>query len=283
MVVPAAEVVPCEEDSGRAPIPALHHLVDRCDDPVFTYRRVVGRVLTQLLRGRHQPRHVGEEVSVQVHEELLGRENVLEPAAVHRGEVREWVPAVGDVIPPRIVSPGKLLRIDLVDDRLEFEGAKGIRRKSAGGAGDKVEVIREARPHHGGEVVVEKAEAGGVIPVVRYVPAVVVPHRQVRTRGIDETVIRTVVVRSVATAICVADIAREARVVQVKRSHDGLAPLLERQRYRAANAVGAREVTEEIVERVVLLHDHDDVLDRGRRGGSCLRRREGEVQPEEKQ
>jgi len=47
--------------------------------------------------------------------------------------------------------------------------------------------------------------------------------------------------------------------------------------------MGAREVTEEIVERVVLLHDHDDVLDRGRRGGSCLRRREGEVQPEEKQ
>ena len=155
MVVPAAKVVPCEEDSGRAPIPALHHLVDRCDDPVFTYRGVVGRVLTQLLDGRHQPRHVGEEVSVQVHEELLGRENVLEPAAVHRGEVREWVPAVGDVIPPRIVSPGKLLRIDLVDDRLEIEGTEGVRRKSAGGAGDKVEVIREARPHHGGEVVVE--------------------------------------------------------------------------------------------------------------------------------
>src|SRR5438552_8374995 len=284
VVVPAAEVVPCEEDSGRAPIPALHHLVDRGDDPVFTYRGVVGGMLTQLLGRRHQPRHIGEEVSVQVHEKLLGREDVLEPAVVlhDRNKVREWVPAVGHVVTPRVPSPGKLLRIYLVDDRPEGEGAEGVRRKSAGGAGDKVEVIREARPHHGGEVVVEKAEAGGVIPVVRYVPAVVVPHRQVRTRGIDETVIRTVVVRSVATAICVADVAREARVVQVKRSHDGLAPLLERQRYRAANAVGAREVTEEIVERVVLLHDNDDVLNRTWRGRR-LRRGDWEVQPEKKE
>src|SRR5713101_3081280 len=66
VVVPAAEVVPGEEDRGRAPILALHYLVDCRDDPVLTYRRVIWGVLTELLGRRHQPRHVGEGVSVQV-------------------------------------------------------------------------------------------------------------------------------------------------------------------------------------------------------------------------
>ena len=169
---------------------------------------------------------------------------------------------------------------------------RGPRRP--GPSRDPEHVVGHAAAGRGGEEPVEENVVLRDPPVEGQVAAVVVPHGgalhplAVDRGGSHETVHASPGVLEVVRATVVAQVG-DGTAAQAKRPHAGtFLAAADRHAGLVGYAVRARKGSEVVVERVVLLHQHDEVPDRGLRlAGGCRRRarsrrsrRTGRAQPE---
>ena len=278
VVVPASVLVVDPEQRRLVPRRSTHHRIDEQGGVALTHRDVpvllgeVGVGIDEAER-RQVPRcRVGEELG---HVHGLGR--IVEEHGLEEGTRRQ----VGVV-----VLPGDAVVVEAVEDRavggVDLGDARHVGAEVAQrGAGDEEAAIRVGLGHDRREVAVADGELPCHGVVEGKVPLVPVAHGRAAAR-LDEAHVGAVVPRRVRGVPALGDarVGLAAGVGQVERAHVATGRIrVEVDRLPVPSGrqpVPAAQRAQVVVERVVLHHEHDDVLDLREGVGSRRKVRVGE-------